>query len=142
VVEVATAPAEPVEVCDPEEVFELPEAAVPVPEADSEAPKEDSEAEGEEPEAESLPADVAVDEGAPIEDEAEDGWLAEVSRVVEGKVVELTKVVGDDTAAVVEDPVITALDWPVLEAWEVEAAVVETALLKLMYDGEYVAVPE
>ena len=28
-----------------------------------------------------------------------------------------------------------------LEAGEVEAAVVETALLRLMYDGEYVAVP-
>lgn len=64
-----------------------------------------------------------------------------MSRVVAGKVVEPTRVVGDETAAVVDDPVIMALDGPVLEAWEVEAAVVETALLKLMYDGEYVAVP-
>lgn len=59
--EVATAPAEPVEVCDPEEVFELPEAAPPVPEADSEAPAAED----------SLAADVTVDEGAPVEDEAE-----------------------------------------------------------------------
>jgi len=52
VVEVATAPAEPVEVCDPEAVFELPEAAALVPPPDSEAPKADPEIEDEEPEAE------------------------------------------------------------------------------------------
>jgi hypothetical protein len=50
-------------------------------------------------------ADVTVDEGAPAEDEADPD-----SKVTDGAVVELTRVVGDETAAVVDDPVITALD--------------------------------
>ena len=43
--------------------------------------------------------------GIPAEDETEPD-----SKVIDGEVVELTSVVGDETAAVVDDPVITALD--------------------------------
>jgi hypothetical protein len=100
---VDTAAAEPVDVGDPEDAFELPDEA---PEEDP-APEE-AEVEGDEdPDAD---PDMSVIPGVPVDDgDSEETEPCDAGLDAE-PVVELTTFVGDETAALVIDPVIVALD--------------------------------